>query len=451
MTGSLQFRLLVAATAVLVAFLGLTGFVLDKAFRESAEAAAHDRLLGQVYALLAAADLDAQSVLQIPKNLPEPKLGVVRSGLYAEIIKGDGTVHWRSASALGVDLPQSGSPRIGEWRFYHADPARGAELFVLDFGLSWEDAARKLQRFTFRTAESLDGYYAQVARFRRSLWGWLAAVGVLLLVVQSIILRWGLLPLRRVAEDLRAIETGAAKELTGTYPTELRGLTGNLNSLIASARAHLGRHRDALGNLAHSLKTPLAVLRNAMSEKSSAVDLPHTIGEQVDRMDQIVEYQLKRAAVSGRTTLSAPIDVAGPTKKVVSALTKVYGSKTVDCELVISEDAKFFGDESDLLEVLGNLTDNAYKWCQQRIQIHAAPATVAGRGDACLELRVEDDGPGIAEPFIEIVRRRGERADAATPGHGIGLAMVQDIVRLYDGEMNIGRSTMGGAAVAVRI
>ena len=451
MTGSLQGRLLVAATAVLVAFLGLTGFVLDRAFRDSAEAAAHDRLQGQVYALLAAADLDAQSVLRIPKNMPEPRLSVVRSGLYAEILKEDGTVYWRSPSALGVDLPQSGSPRIGEWRFSRVHPARGAELFVLDFGLSWEDAARALQRFTFRTAESLNAYYEQVARFRRSLWGWLAAVGVLLLVVQSVILRWGLSPLRRVAEDLRAIETGAAKELTGDYPAELRGLTGNLNSLIASARSHLERHRDALGNLAHSLKTPLAVLRNAMSEKSGAVELPHTIGEQVDRMDQIVEYQLKRAAVSGRTTLSAPIDVAGLAKKVVSALTKVYGSKTVDCELAISDDAKFYGDESDLLEVLGNLTDNAYKWCQNRITIRAAPASGGGRGKARLELRVEDDGPGIAEELVETVRHRGERADATTPGHGIGLAMVQDIVRLYGGEMKIGRSTLGGASVDVRI
>lgn len=451
MTRSLQFRLLVAAAAVLVAFLGLTGFVLDRAFRESAEAAAHDRLQAQVYALLAAADLDAKSVLQMPKDLPEPRLGVVGSGLYAEILKENGSVHWRSASALGIDFPQTGSPRIGQWRFYRVQPARGAELFVLDFGLNWEDSARELQRFSFRTAESLDGYYAQVTRFRRSLWGWLVAVGVLLLAVQSTILRWGLSPLRRVADDLRAIETGAAKELTGEYPTELRGLTGNLNSLITSARSHLDRHRDALGNLAHSLKTPLAVLRNAMSATSGAADLPRTVREQVDRMDQIVDYQLKRAAVSGRTTLSAPIQVAVPARKVISALTKVYGSKTVECELKISGDARFYGDESDLLEVLGNLADNAFKWCQNRILIHAAPASGSGHEMRRVQLRVEDDGPGIADAFIEIVRHRGERADATTPGHGIGLAMVQDIVRLYGGEMKIGRSGLGGAAVEVLI
>jgi len=449
-TYSLRARLLLAASVVLAAFLGLTGLVLDRAFRTSAEAALEDRLQGHIYALLASAELDAGDTMVLPDELPDPRFAVAGSGLYAEVARGDGRRHWRSKSALGLALPFQARPAVGARAFESISTQMGTALHGLSFGVSWDDSQGRQRRYIFRVAESLEPFYAQVRSFRRNLWGWLGAAALLLLAVQGSILRWGLAPLRRVADDLAAIEAGRAQCLTGTYPAELRGLTDNLNALIASAQTHLVRYRDSLGNLAHSLKTPLAVLRGAVDTQASGEQLHALAHEQVERMTQIIDYQLQRAAASGRVSLTAPVPVAPKIRQVIAALTKVYADKPVSCELDVDNDAVFYGDEGDLLEILGNVADNAFKWCRQRVLITARVEPVARAGHGALALRVEDDGPGIPEEMIARVLQRGERADPATAGHGIGLAMAWETARIYGGSLSISAGELGGAAVTMR-
>jgi two-component system sensor histidine kinase PhoQ len=246
------------------------------------------------------------------------------------------------------------------------------------------------------------------------------------------------------------METGRTQTLHGRYPAELQPLADNLNTLLVNARAHLERYRDALGNLAHSLKTPLAVLRATVEAKTPVEELRMVTQEQLQNMNDIVEYQLQRAAVAGRTALSAPLPVAPTAQKILSALGKVYGSKSIRAELDISSDVIFHGDEGDLLEVLGNLADNAFKWAKARVCIEAHNESGDKSGPR-FTLRVEDDGPGIEPDQVSLVRARGARADAATPGHGLGLAMVQEVVQLYGGVLEISRSPLGGAAVEVRL
>jgi len=362
-----------------------------------------------------------------------------------------GNQRWHSRSALGLDIDYGVPPAVGEHAYRQLLAKNGAKLYSLSYGIIWEDKRGKQLRYTFRVAENLDGFNTQIRRFRHSLWGWLGGAAILLLIVQGFILRWGLRPLRQVAEELNAIEAGRALRLSGVYPKELRGLTENLNALIANARDHLVRYRDSLGNLAHSLKTPLAVMRGAMENQASDQAMRHTVQKQVERMTQIVEYQLQRAATSGRTSLAAPIGVAKPARKILAALAKVYAGKSVQSRIDIGEDVVFHGDESDLLEVLGNLADNAFKWCRHRVEVSARMIPQPDRQRAILELRVEDDGPGILEKTVARVLKRGERADPATPGHGLGLAVVNDTVRLYGGGLSIERGKLGGAMLVVRM
>lgn len=447
MNASLNTRLLVASSVVLAAFLGTTGLVLDNAFRASAESALRDRLQNQLYALLAATDVDDHSALKLPTDLPEPRFSQVGSGLYAEVVDAEGRVLWRSRSMLGLDIPFPKSPAVGKRSFVPVQAKNGTQLMSLGFTVSWETHAGAGRLYGYRVAENLAAIETQMRRFRANLWGWLGAAAVLLLVVQTAILRWSLAPLRQVANDLRAVESGFAQRLHGNYPRELRSLTGNLNALLESAESHLRRYRDSLGNLAHSLKTPLAVLRGALDGARDDATLRRTAQEQLTTMTQLIDYQLQRAAASGRASLATPVAVKPVVEKIIAALVKVYADKHIETQIEVDPALTFHGDEGDLTEMLGNVLDNACKWCRQRVGVHASRPQ---SGAPQLELLIEDDGPGIPEAERARILERGARADRTTPGHGLGLAMVADTVMLYRGSVHIENRLAGGLTVILR-
>lgn len=441
---SLTARLLLAGSVVLTAFLGVTGLTLDRAFRDYAEQSLQERLQAETVGLIAAAELDDNGDLHMPTALPEARYNAVDSGLYAQITSNNGLQHWQSPSMeqLRIALPRGIAPGV---RHFQRLPYSRGDLYTFSLGITFDLSEAVHEGYTFTVAENLAGFNEQIAAFRHSLWGWLGGVAIILLAVQGFVLRWSLAPLRQVAEDLGAIESGRRQQLEGHYPREMRGLTDNLNALLASQREHLDRHRHTLGDLAHSLKTPLAVLRGELDKSIPSPELPTIIGEQVRRMSEIVDYQLQRAATSGRLPLSAPLSVAAAAHKIVNSLNKVYADKQVNCQIQANEDANFHGEEGDLLEVLGNLLDNAYKWCAQHVAVTASLDQNHG-----LQLSVEDDGPGITPQIADAVLQRGVRGDSSNPGHGIGLAIVQDIVRVYGGKLYIEKGPMlGGAKITL--
>lgn len=448
---SLNARLVISASVVLVAFLGLAGWTLDRAFRESALSAARDRLQGQVYLLLGAADLDASGGLFVPDVLPEARFASPASGLYGEILDESGDVIWRSASMVSESITQPVAASPGELVFAQTESVAGTLLFVVDFGVVWETDAGQERGFSVRVAETRDAFDAQVVSFRRSLWGWFLAAGVVLVAIQGLILRWSLKPLRDVGREVEEVEAGERAELTEDYPTELQVLTRNLNVLVKHNQARLHRQREALENLAHSLKTPLAVLQNTAHAESSNGPLKTAVEEQAARIQEAVDYQLQRAAMSGRSALTAPISVEQLGARLAGSLKKVYAEKAVDIDIDIETDVVFYGDSGDLIEVIGNLTDNACKWCKRRVRIHARNEEQPDGGHGLLFLSTEDDGPGIAPADAQHVLRRGARIDEAMHGQGLGLAVVRDIVEeAYGGTLAIERSVLGGANVVCR-
>lgn len=451
MSYSLQARALLIASLVLAGFLGATGLVLDEAFQDSAEAAMRDGLQGHAEALKAAIENDhLEGLKTLPETLAD-RLGRPNSGLYATLVRQtDHKREWLSDSAKDLEIPWPPLPEFWTSRLDPVQLQNGTTLYVLSVNLLYEKPRSRPVHHLLQIAETLDDkqsyYYYKMNGVRRDLWHWFGGAAGLLLLLQVVILRRSFAPLRRVAKDLRRLEAGRADRLTGVYPRELHGLTENLNALLDQAESHLARYRDALGDLAHSLKTPLAVLRSSLEGPASDCDEARTVAqEQIERMNRIIDYQLKRAAASGRSHLAQPVAVADKARQIVSALNKVYADKQVACRVHIDPGLAFRGDEGDLLEILGNLAENAYKWSRGRVELGAVQDN-----DGKLELRVDDDGPGIPGDLAERLLKRGERADPAVPGHGLGLAIVASIVRAYDGRLAIEKSALGGAAVVVR-
>jgi two-component system sensor histidine kinase PhoQ len=434
-----------------MAFLGLTGLALDRAFRDSQLSALQDRLQGYLYAFLANTEVTRTGSLLLPEPMPEPRLERPGSGLYAGI---SGPVHrWESPSAMGRDLPFATELPPGERRFSGPLPTLVGGVYLLSEGVAFEAGGPDGEDIfiTLHIAEHERGLNRQVAVFREMLWTYLGGAALLLLVLLLLVLRWSLTPLRQVARELRDIEQGRRERLTGRYPDELAPLTANLNTFIEAERENLARYRHTLSDLAHSLKTPLAVVRSQLESGEPPELFRQHVAEQVDRMDAIVAYQLSRAATSGHQTLAAPLRIEPRAEALVSSLEKVYAAKNILCEFDIDPAARFFGEEGDLMELLGNLVENAFKWARHRVLLSVQPLAPTGSRRAGLRLAVDDDGPGIPEDQIEKVLQRGVRGDERVHGHGIGLAIVQDILKAYRGRLEVGRSELGGARFTIEI
>ncbi|UCC56506.1 MAG: GHKL domain-containing protein [Gammaproteobacteria bacterium] len=442
---SLHSRLLLVASLVLAGFLGATGLALDKAFRVSAKAAMKERLQSHIYALLAAADEDENGRMTPPGELPEPRFSKPDSGLYAVITGHDGNPLWRSTSLTGSDIDMTEPQQPGKRRFIRLARS-GVQLYALAFGAAWEDYAGTEALYTFTVAEDTRVFQSEIDSFRSTLWRWLGGMALVLLLVQAVILRWGLRPLRTVTADLQQIEKGHADRLDGQYPRELTGLTSSLNSLIEHSKAVQIRYRNSLDDLAHSLKTPLAILQSSTRDSSADADASNTlVREQVERMDEIISHQLQRAAVSGRTTLAKPVPVDKVVYRLARTLDKVYREKQVTVDLELDPSATFTGDEADLTEVLGNLLENAYKYCSHTVRVLVQTHQHAGS----VEISIEDDGPGIAADQVGTVLQRGKRMDESVPGQGLGLSMAYEIVTVYGGQLAIAASPLGGTLLRV--
>ena len=448
---SLSARLLISVSVLLLIFFGATIVVLDIAFREAGEQAQEDILDGQLMALLAAAEPNIYGELQMPIALPEPRFGALDSGLYGQLRDDSDAPVWKSPSALGLELPYGEPPALGTHAFSRIQLDDGTPLMALSLAVEWELASGALRPYTFSVSESLDSFYSQLARFRQQLFGWFAAVALFMLFAISLVMRSVLKPLRQIEGEISDVEEGKRQELSDGFPTELTGVARNMNLLIGSERARSERYRNTLDNLAHSLKTPLAAIRAVISERQSS-DSTGRIEEQIERMNDIVRYQLRKPATLASDSLGvAPIAVEDDLQRLVDGLRKVYSEKRPQITLRVAPGAKFRGDKGDFLELAGNLLDNACKWCRERVDLTIEPLNAAEAGSGDMRITVSDDGPGIPQEAADELLKRGMRLDEATPGHGIGLAVVKDIAASYGGAVTIGKSALGGAEITVTV
>lgn len=435
---SLRTRLLLATSLTLAFFLVLGGLSLDRAFEASAEQSQQERMQALVYALLGSAEPTPYGALVFANDkLPDDRLAHPQSGLEAALFGDSAGLLWGSPS-LSDDIPTPATQAVGQWRFEQL-----ADRFVLLFGVRYTGDDNTPHHYTLMLTEESSQYESQLRAYRRTLLLWLGGAAAALLLLQGTVMRWSLRPLRRLVRELGDVESGARARIEGDYPAELKPLTEGLNAMIINERNQQWRYRNALGDLAHTLKTPLAVL-HGIAERPQGSENQKLLAEQVLRMRHIVDHQLKRAATAGSRTLAEPVALRPLAEKITAALAKVYHQRRVQFSLDIAASLRLRADAGDLYELLGNLLDNACKYGGGRVQL------IARREQKQVLLMVDDDGSGFPADTAPLLER-GTRADTLQEGQGLGLGAVKDIVEAYGGQLLLERSALGGGRVRITL
>jgi two-component system sensor histidine kinase PhoQ len=457
---SIHLRLLAASLLILPLFLGVTAWLLDRAFGNYQLSAQRDSMRLQQLLLAKAADWDGEA--WSVEALDEPRLQLLDSGLYAFVLSTGGEVLWHSPSANQIgSLPEPvaavqtlarsldlGAGEVGENRFTECELA--APHFCQATRVAWGSAGPES---TFLVVESQARVAAARGAYRTNLWALSLGAALLLLLAQSFIFRWGLAPLRRIAVSVKLLERGKTEKLEGRYPSELVPLTDNINVLLASERGRRERVRNTMDRLTHVLKTPLMLMRNSTDSDGEFRVMAQ---EQVGRMLDIVEGELARARLDGRAAnlLGKPVEVGPVLERIVAAYARLPRTGAKPGELSIDTsgieaDALFRGEQRDLQDLFGSILENSLKYCRRAIEVGARTETEEGR--EWLVLTVGDDGDGIPEGYEQEILRRGARADSANVGQGLGLAIVVQIVSAYGGSLHTDRSGLGGALFIVKL
>lgn len=431
---SLRSRLIIAASLVLAAFVALCGTALERAYRESALQAQQEKLEGLIYAILGAAEPMATGQLTIASDkIPDPRLQQPQSGLDAALLDESGKLVWQSPGFPTTTLTLD-TPEVGSWKFQQLS---SPESFLLSFGMRWVDADDDTRRYTLVALQDTAAFNKEIQTFQRTLRMWLIGSALLLLVILIAVQAWGLYPLLGLTRELKQIEGNLQNRIETQYPKELSPLADALNAMITAERGQQTRYRNALGDLAHSLKTPLAVLRGLNQEPQ--------LQEQISRIQHIVDYQLRRAATAGWRTLSEPVAVRPLAEKITAALGKVYADKNIHFEIEMDPNLRLRADQGDLYELLGNLLDNAAKYGRNHVCIAAQIERTQ------VVISVEDDGAGFPDSPEKLLER-GVRADNKTPGQGIGLSAVVELISAYEGRIELGQSpTLKGGRVTIML
>lgn len=438
---SLTLRLLLASTLLLPLCLGAAAWALERSHERALTVATAQRLQLQVLALLAQADVNP--AFEMPQQQLETRLNQPSSGLYAIVTDSSGQILWLSPSAARLTDPQtllSAQLPLLQPGESHTSEYRG--LLRQTYQVVWELNSGDELALRFTVAESTAGRAQDIAVFRAQLLLWLGTTALVMLGAQLVIVRWGLKPLRRLTQTIAKIEAGEEHRLEGVWPSEVEPLADNLQNLLAGEQSRRQRMRNTLADLAHSLKTPLAVLRSADRDTD---DYAQVCDEQLSRMEEVIAWQLQRAT-QGQSRLLQRTPVAPAFKRLQQTLHKVYGDRGIDISIDCPEDAKFRGDERDLLEILGNVLDNACKYGKSLVNVQ-----VTGGGDIPLSIVIEDNGDGISPDLRDGLLERGSRADSRREGQGLGLAIVLELVNVYSGSLAIDTSRLGGARVELSL
>lgn len=440
---SVSLRLILLSMAWVIATLVIGGWVLSTHFRTHVESSFDFGLKRHVEEVLSYAEV-VNGTVKLNQHPTDPPYLRPLSGWYWEIII-DGVVTDRSRSLWDQVLPIKQVPGRGEVIGFFMDGPRGEKLRVVGEAFSLPGFDKDVSIYFTGPADVIDN---ATEEFRETLVMSLILLGLGLIaaVVLQVIL--GLRPLKLVRNKLAAIHEGETDRMSGQFPSEVEPLVNDLNKLLDHNAQVIERARTHAGNLAHALKTPLAVLANEADRSKSQAAV--TLREQVQIMNELVTRHLARARAAGG--LGVPglrADVGEITSGLKRTLQRIHQRKNNDTGVSISlvnvRGQDVVGDRQDIEEMLGNLMDNACKWATKRVRV------TGERKGRDIILVIDDDGPGIPEESRDDVLKRGKRLDEATPGSGLGLDIVVELAELYHGSLSLGASDLGGLSVRLQL
>jgi signal transduction histidine kinase len=337
---------------------------------------------------------------------------------------------------------ESPSVQTGEIRRLYLQGPQQQPLLALVGGFQ-----KQGRPITLLIAEDTSAVEANIASFQYRFTAIAAASLLLLIATQMILVRSGLRPFKHVRDQVRALEQGELRKLSTAVPVEIAPLVAEINHLLQVLNSRLQRSRNALGDLAHEMKKPLTVLRQLEQENAtvSHPEMQRALESQTRIMQQIVDRQLKRARLAGEGPVSTYFDIATDVPALIDALQSIYREKNLHITTLLPELTTGFIDREDMLELLGNLLDNACKWAQRQVRL-----TISTDNETMV--MVEDDGPGVDDDALSQLSQRGKRLDESVEGHGLGLAIARDIVSHYNGTLEFGRSDLlGGFRVRIHL
>lgn len=433
---SLTLRLVGAGLIWMLVLLSAGGIVLTTAFRESVLQEFGQRLDALLRGMIAVTDIGPDGSLVITRPLADPRFEQIFSGWYWQVAEPSGRLI-RSRSLWDSTLPVHDDGT--EMRRHEIAGPRGETLLVAERDLHFAGITGAVHILVASDRRELDERIRSFDLLLLTALG-LFAVGMAFAVVLQV--RYGLNPLRAMTADLAAIRRGVTQRLSGQYPQEIAPLAEAMNAVLEHDAALIERARTHVGNLAHSLKTPLAVLR---AELRDSPDKP-VVDEQLRIMTRLIEHHLARASAtagSGRA-LGVEIAVRPIVEKIATVLGRIHASRQIGIDIRMSPDVQFRGGREDMEEMLGNLMENACKWARSQVRVTAA-------ADGQLVMCVEDDGPGLSPDQADRVPRRGERLDETMPGWGLGLGIVTDLATINGGTLTLDRSELGGLRATVTL
>ncbi|RWO28015.1 ATP-binding protein [Mesorhizobium sp.] len=459
---SLAFRVIAFSTVWAILTLIVIFTLITTLYRQANERGFDSLLSAHLFNLIGSVGVSEGGSLTGAPDLGDLRFSEPKSGWYWSVEPASegvsGELH--SSSMTTAIL----SPSVAEVPFnasfqrsYTTEGIDGEELevFESEFVL---DAKNRAARF--RVMGNRTELEQEISAFQRRLLTYLSLFGVGMIAINAIAILLGLQPLRRVRDALAMVREGTAQKLDGRFPAEIEPLADETNALIENNKRIVERSRTQVGNLAHSLKTPLAVLINEGRALGGAKG--QLIAEQAASMQKQIDHYLQRARVAAqRDSVVYRTPVAPLVQRMVRVLQKLNPQTALSLSLP-AVDIVFAGERQDLEELLGNLLDNAMKWAKSAVAVSVAP--ISGKGGSAkksgagkegavnlFEISIEDDGPGIPEDKAREALKRGRRLDETKPGTGLGLAIVADLVNEYGGVLALERSSMGGLKAVVRL
>ena len=436
---SLRMRLMFGAAVTVSVFMLALFPALQQVFTATLEESIEQRLAADASALISAAQI-VKGQLHMPEKLPDEEFDILPARQLGFIYGNKGGLLWRSRSSENVTINYQPKYDGHGHDFVRAKDTQGREFFIYDVEV---DLLRgQSADFSIVTMQPVSDYQSMYDSLRQQLYVWLGLALLLLLGFLWLGLGWGIRSLRSLSAELDDVENGKRASLSDEHPRELLRLTRSLNRLLDSERQQSERYRHSLDDLAHSLKTPLAVLQGVgevLSVQSDSAEQARILQGQVNRMSQQVSYQLQRASLRKSGLLRYSVKLQPLLESLLDALGKVYREKRVQVSQVLTAELRVPVEKGALLELLGNILENAYRLCVGEIRISAHLTTTH------CELIVEDDGPGVPAHQRERILKRGERLDTQYPGQGIGTAVVKDIIDSYGGQLFVEDSVLGGA------
>lgn len=443
---SLALRVTLLSTVLVVAALMVIATVIAALYSRASERNFNQLLSAHLFNLIGSVGLDPDGRLDGSPDFGDIRYAQPQSGWYWSVEPvTDGIQAPLSSPSLTGPVPAPPPDRVPFdsmfRRTYVTDGLAGEKVrvFESEFELGGTGAAAR-----FRLMGNETEFRADISAFRRQIWTYFAVLGLALVTINALAMRYGLRPLDRVRLALGDIREGRAQHLAGPFPHEIEPLAEEMNALIENNRRIVERARTQVGNLAHSLKTPLAVIVN--EGRAVGGERGRIIAEQAGAMGSQVEHYLQRARIAAqRESVTYRADATAVLARLARVVAKLNPDKDVETDLP-DRSVIFAGEEQDLEEIVGNLLENAVKWSR-----HFVVLALEEDGSGHLLIRVGDDGPGIPAEQAAEALKRGRRLDERMPGTGLGLSIVSELVGEYGGRLSLGSAPLGGLEAKVAL